>query len=156
VPLSARINGHVQRVEVNEGQMVHAGDVLAVLDQKEYSVAVYEAIANLAFAENTAASLYYTAAITVTTAYSGLDSAQSADSQVLQCKAQMEQAQLNFSNTIIRSPTTGIIGKRRIEVGQNIPTRCVAAEGRPLGRWRGSIACWLEWSTDPTTVHPPT
>jgi membrane fusion protein (multidrug efflux system) len=200
VPLSARINGHVQQVDVIEGQMVHAGDVLAVLDQKEYGIAVNQATANLAYAVNTAASLYYGAAITVTTAYGRLTSAQSAaknaeakvvaaenklradvallrqvqaneaqltiveavvagdqqvlqetqeelvqastdlsdaqtapqqaslakvkaqaaDSQVLQCKAQLEQAQLNLSNTIIRSPATGIIGKRRIEIGQNV------------------------------------
>ena len=41
VPLSARINGHVQQVDVIKGQMIHAGDVLAVLDQKEYGIAVY-------------------------------------------------------------------------------------------------------------------
>jgi membrane fusion protein, multidrug efflux system len=200
MPLSASINGYVQQIDVIEGQMVHAGDVLAVLDQKEYSIAVYQATANLAYAENTAASLYYGVAITVTTAYGGLSSAQSAvknaqaevaaaenklradeavrkhvqesdaqvtiveavvaadqqvlvetqkelmqavsqlrdaqtapqqaslakvkaeaaDSQVLQCKAQLEQAQLNLNNTIIRSPATGIVGKRRIEVGQNV------------------------------------
>jgi membrane fusion protein (multidrug efflux system) len=200
MPLSARINGHVQQVNVIEGQTVHAGDVLAVLDQQEYSIAVYRATANLAYAENTAASLYYSAAITITTAYGGLNSAQSAvksaqvevaaaenklqadeavlkqvraneaelaivqafvsadqqvlletqkelvraashlrdaqtapqqaslakvraqaaDSEVLQCKAQLEQAQLNLDNTIIRSPATGIIGKRHIEVGQNV------------------------------------
>jgi membrane fusion protein, multidrug efflux system len=200
LPLSARINGHVDRINVIEGQMVRAGDVLAVLDQKEYGIAVYQATANLAYAVNTAASLYYSAAITVTTAYGGLNSArsavknaqaevaaaenklradvalltqvqaneaqlaiveaivagdqqvlqetqeelvqastylsdaqtapqqaslakvkaQAADSQVLQCKAQLEQAQLNLSNTIIRSPATGIVGKRRIEIGQNV------------------------------------
>jgi membrane fusion protein (multidrug efflux system) len=200
MPSTARINGHVQQVNVIEGQMVHAGDVLAVLDQKEYSLAVYEAFANLAYAENTAAGLYFNAAITVTTAYGGLHyaqgavksaqarvaasedklradeallkqvqadraqltiveavvatdqqllletqkelvqatndlrnaqtapqqaslakvKAQAADSQVLQCKAQLEQAQLNLSNTIIRSPATGVVGKRRIEAGQNV------------------------------------
>jgi membrane fusion protein (multidrug efflux system) len=57
LPLSARINGHVRQVNLIEGQTVHAGDVLAVLDQKEYSIAVYQATANLAYAENTAASL---------------------------------------------------------------------------------------------------
>jgi membrane fusion protein (multidrug efflux system) len=46
--------------------------------------------------------------------------AQAADSQVLQGKAQLEQAQLNLSYTIIRSSVTGIVGKRRIEVGQNV------------------------------------
>jgi membrane fusion protein (multidrug efflux system) len=200
MPLSASINGYAQQVNVIEGQMVHAGDVLAVLDQKEYSIAVYQAIANLDYAVNTAASLYYSAAITVNTAYGDLNTAQSevksaqaevaatkdklradeavlkqvqaneaqltivqavvaadqqvlletqkelvqaashlsdaqtapllvslakvkaqaADSRVLQCKAQLEQAQLNLSNTIIRSPAIGIVGKRRIEVGQNV------------------------------------
>jgi multidrug resistance efflux pump len=32
----------------------------------------------------------------------------------------LEQAQLKLSNTIIRSPVTGIVGRRRIEVGQNV------------------------------------
>ena len=200
MPLSASIKGYVQQVDVIEGQMVHAGDVLAVLDQKEYRIAVFQATANLAYAENTAASLYYSAAITAITAYGGLSSAQAevksaqaevaaavdklradeamfkqvhtdsaqltiveavvardqevlletqkelvqavsrlrdaqtaplqaslakvwaeaADSQVLQCKAQLEQAQLNLSNTIIRAPATGIVGKSGIEVGQNV------------------------------------
>ena len=200
MPLSARVNGYVQQVNVIEGQTVHAGDVLAVLDQKEYGIAVYQATANLAYAVNTVASLYYSAAITVTTAYDGLNSAEgavtsaqtevaaaenklradvvvlkqvqankaqitivkavvaadeqvlqeaqkelvqavsqlrdaqtaplqaslarvraeAADSQVLQYKAQLEQAQLNLDNTIIRSPATGIVGKRRVEVGQNV------------------------------------
>lgn len=78
MPLTARINGHVQQVNVIEGQMVRAGDTVAVLDQKEYSIAVYEAIANLAYAENTAAGVYFNAAITVTTAYGGLNSARAA------------------------------------------------------------------------------
>jgi membrane fusion protein (multidrug efflux system) len=200
MPLTARISGHVQQVNVIEGQMVHAGDVLAVLDQKEYSLAEYQAIANLAYAENTAASLYYSAAITATTAYGDLNSAQAgvkiaqaevvaaddklradeavikrvqadqaqltiveavvaadrqvlletqkelvqatsdlrnaqtapqqaalakvkaqaADSQITERRAQLEQAQLNLSNTVIRSPDTGVVGKRRIEVGQNV------------------------------------
>jgi membrane fusion protein (multidrug efflux system) len=78
IPLSARISGHMQQVNVIEGEAVHAGDVLAVLDQKEYSLAMYKAIANLAHAENTAAGLYFNAAITVTTAYGGLHYAQAA------------------------------------------------------------------------------
>jgi membrane fusion protein (multidrug efflux system) len=200
MPLTARINGHVQQVNAIEGQMVHAGDVLATMEQKEYSLALYKAIASLAYAENTAAGLYFNAAITVTTAYGGLHysqaavksaqarvaasedklradeallkqvqedraqltiveavvaadqqvlletqkelvqatsslsdaqtapeqvslakvRAQAADSEVLQCKAQLEQAQINLSNTIIRSPATGVVGKRRIEAGQNV------------------------------------
>jgi membrane fusion protein, multidrug efflux system len=46
--------------------------------------------------------------------------AQSADAQVLQRRAQFAQAELNFSYTVIRSPVTGIVGKRSAEVGQNV------------------------------------
>src|SRR5882762_4366471 len=205
-PVSARINGQVQQVNVIEGQLVHAGDVLAVMDQSECSIAVNLAMANVAYAQNTAASLYFTAAITVTTAYGGLNSAQAAaksaeievaaaqhkvkmdeavlkvaqvdatsievvldaanieavleadqqvlmqtqeklgqaitnlkvaqtasqqvsiakakaqaaNSQIMESQSQLEQAQLRLSYTIIRSPVTGIIGKRRVEVGQNV------------------------------------
>jgi membrane fusion protein (multidrug efflux system) len=43
-----------------------------------------------------------------------------ADAQASQRKAQFAQAQLNLNYTIIRSPVTGIIGKRNVEVGQNV------------------------------------
>ena len=43
-----------------------------------------------------------------------------ADAQVEQRRAQMNQAELNLSYTLIRSPVTGIIGKKSVEVGQNV------------------------------------
>jgi membrane fusion protein, multidrug efflux system len=43
-----------------------------------------------------------------------------ADAQASQRKAQFAQAQLNLRYTIIRSPVTGIIGKKSVEVGQNV------------------------------------
>src|SRR5580698_7144819 len=48
VPLSARISGQVERVNVVEGQLVHAGEVLAAMDQNECTIAVYKALASLA------------------------------------------------------------------------------------------------------------
>jgi membrane fusion protein (multidrug efflux system) len=78
MPISPRINGQIQQVNVIEGQVVYAGDVLAVIDQREYGIAVCKALADLAYAENNAASLYYNAAITVTSAYGGLNSAHAA------------------------------------------------------------------------------
>jgi membrane fusion protein (multidrug efflux system) len=205
-PVSARINGQVQQVNIIEGQLVRAGDVLVVMDRTECSIAVNQAMANVAYAQNTAASLYFNAAITVTSAYGGLNSAraavknaelevvtaehkskadeavlkqaqadattmeaildatametvlvadqqvliqtqeklgqaitnlraaqtapeqvsiarvkaQAADSQIMESQSQLEQAQLKLSYTILRSPVTGIIGKRRVEVGQTV------------------------------------
>jgi membrane fusion protein, multidrug efflux system len=46
--------------------------------------------------------------------------AESADAQARERKAQLDQAELNLSYTVVRSPVTGIIGKKTVEVGQNV------------------------------------
>ena len=43
-----------------------------------------------------------------------------ADAKAAQRKAQLAQAQMNLNYTIIRTPVTGIIGKKSVEVGQNV------------------------------------
>ena len=235
MPLSARITGHVETVNVVAGQLVHAGDVLIVIDPKDYQISVDQARANLADADATAASSHLNVPITSASAFSGLDSAQAAvknaeagvaaaehnlqadeaalqqaqanavktdadlvryeqlvqkqdisrqhydgavsaaranqaavkaaeavgaaaaqalqqaqgklvqakadlrnaqtapqqvsltaarakaaDSQVLRRKAELEQAELSLSYTIIRAPVTGIVGKKNVEIGQNV------------------------------------
>jgi membrane fusion protein (multidrug efflux system) len=46
--------------------------------------------------------------------------AQAADAQALQRRAQLAQTEMNLSYTVILSPVTGIVGKRSVEVGQNV------------------------------------
>jgi membrane fusion protein (multidrug efflux system) len=235
MPLSARISGQVLEVRVIEGQIVNSGDVLVVIDPKDYKVAVDQARANLADSEASAASSMWNVPVISATAWSNLDSAEtavhnaeagvqaaeqnlasakgalsqaeanaektdadlvrytrlvakedishqqydqataaakanraavvsataavqadeqalhqaegkllqakadvrsaqtapqqvsvartkadSANAQVDQRKAQLDQAELNLGYTIIRSPVTGIIGKKTAEVGQNV------------------------------------
>jgi membrane fusion protein (multidrug efflux system) len=235
MPLSARISGQVLEVRVIEGQIVHSGDVLVVIDPKDYKIAVDQARANLADSEASAASSMWNVPVISATAWSNLDSAEtavhnaeagvqaaeqnlasakgalsqaeanaektdadlvrytrlvakedisrqqydqataaakanraavvsataavqadeqalhqaegkllqakadvrsaqtapqqvsvartkadSASAQVDQRKAQLDQAELNLGYTIIRSPVTGIIGKKTAEVGQNV------------------------------------
>lgn len=235
MPLSARINGQVLKVNFVEGQLVHEGDVLVIIDPEDFKIAVIQAQATLEDAEASATSSHWNVPITSVTVQSNLDSAQTAvvnaeaglraagqnyesakaalaqaeanaaksdadlerakqlvakedisrqqydqavatakanqaavvsaqagmqaaeqavrqaegkllqakadlrtaqtapqqvsatraranaaDAQVQQRKAQLAQAQLNFSYTVIHSPVTGIIGKKSIEVGQNV------------------------------------
>jgi membrane fusion protein, multidrug efflux system len=49
-----------------------------------------------------------------------LAKADAADAQARERKAQLDQADLNLSYTVVRSPVTGILGKRTVEVGQNV------------------------------------
>jgi membrane fusion protein (multidrug efflux system) len=76
LPLSARINGNVEQINAVNGQLVHAGDLLATIDQTAYNIAALEALANLAYAQSSAATLYFKAAIATTTAYGYLTAAQ--------------------------------------------------------------------------------
>lgn len=247
MPLSARITGQVEKVNFVEGQIVHAGDVVVVIDPKDFQVATDQAVAKLANAEATSDGFHLSVPITSASAYSGLDSAQAAvanaragvaaakhnleadqagliqakanaaktdadlaryeplvrkedisrqqfdaavaaaqanraavdsanaiaaaaeqsmdqaqaklleamanlrnaqtapeqvsltsarakaaDAQVLESRAQLEQARLNLGYTIVRSPVTGIIGKKRVEVGQNVSVGQELLEVVPL------------------------
>jgi membrane fusion protein (multidrug efflux system) len=58
--------------------------------------------------------------------------ADAADAQVLQRKAQLAQTELNLGYTVIRSPVTGIVGKKSVEVGQNVSVGQELVEVVPL------------------------
>lgn len=51
-PISARVDGTITRVYVDDNQMVHAGDALVDLDPRDYQVALDQALAELAQARS--------------------------------------------------------------------------------------------------------
>jgi membrane fusion protein (multidrug efflux system) len=75
MPLSSRINGQVMEVRVQQGQFVHAGDILAVIDPAGYKITEAQARARLADAEANAASSHLNVPITSATTGGNLDSA---------------------------------------------------------------------------------
>ncbi|HTS49867.1 MAG TPA: HlyD family secretion protein [Bryobacteraceae bacterium] len=75
--ISARINGYVTEVLVDDEQVVKAGDVLVRIDPKDYNVALANAEADLAAAEATFESNRTDVPITSTTSSSQLNSARS-------------------------------------------------------------------------------
>ena len=105
-PVSARISGYVIRVNVNDNQWVHQGDVLVEIDPTDYQLALAQARANLANAEATARSLNITVPIaSVNTASqlqftaSGIEDARAAvsaaEKQLAAAHQQVEAAQAN-------------------------------------------------------------
>lgn len=105
-PVSARVSGHVIRVNVNDNQWVEKGAVLVEIDPTDFQVAIAQAEANLANAEATAQSLNITVPITSVNTVSQLESASSgiedasagvvaAQKQLAAAHAQLEQAEAN-------------------------------------------------------------
>src|SRR5215813_10787182 len=105
-PVSARISGHVVRVNVEDNEYVKQGTVLVEIDPKDYQVAVDQARADLANAVATAQSLHIDVPITTTTTSSQMQTTAAdvennragiaaAEKQLAAAKAQLDQAQAN-------------------------------------------------------------
>jgi membrane fusion protein (multidrug efflux system) len=90
IQVSSRISGQVLKVDVNENQVVKAGDVIAELDPADYQVAVEKAEAALASAQANAAAANVNVPITTVNTGSNL---RSAGADVSGTQASVEQAE---------------------------------------------------------------
>jgi len=127
VEIVARVNGFLEKILYKEGDVVKAGQVLFLMDQKPFRAQVsasqgevanreaqlWTAKANLdrikPLAEQDAASK------------SDLDNAigavQSAEAAVSEARARLEKAELDLSYTTIKSPVSGISGEAQMREG---------------------------------------
>jgi membrane fusion protein (multidrug efflux system) len=90
IQVSSRINGQVLKVDVEENQVVKAGDAIAELDPRDYQVAVENAEAALASAQANAAAANVNVPITTVNTGSNLTSA---DANLTGSHAAVEQAE---------------------------------------------------------------
>jgi membrane fusion protein (multidrug efflux system) len=106
IQVSSRVAGQVLKVDVEENQVVKAGDVIAELDPADYKVAVENAQAALASAQANAAAANVNVPITTINSGSNLSSAdaglsgshaavEQARQQLLAAQASVVQAQAN-------------------------------------------------------------
>jgi membrane fusion protein (multidrug efflux system) len=94
IQVSSRIAGQVVKVDVEENQVVKAGDAIAELDPSDYQVAVENAEAALASARANAAAARVNVPIVTVNTGSNL---RSADADVLGTHASVEQAEQQLS-----------------------------------------------------------
>lgn len=90
IQVSARISGQVVKVDVEENQMVKAGDTIAELDPSDYQVAVENAEAALASAQANASAAKVNVPITSVNTGSNL---RSAGADVIGAQASIAQAE---------------------------------------------------------------
>ncbi|MGA2634184.1 MAG: HlyD family secretion protein [Terracidiphilus sp.] len=108
IQVSSRIGGQVLKVDVEENQVVKAGDLIAELDPRDYQVAVENAEAALASAQANAAAASVNVPITAVNTGSNLRSAGAdvsgtqasvgqAEKQLDAAHARVTEAQANFT-----------------------------------------------------------
>ncbi len=127
ISVRSRVAGELVKVAFQEGQMVKAGDLLAVIDPRPYEIALQQAQGTLAqdqaqlknaqmdlqrykdlFAQDSIAKQTLDTAAAQVGQYQGT---------LLTDQANVNNAKLNLEFTQIRAPISGRVGLRQLDVG---------------------------------------
>lgn len=145
--LAARVGGVIDAVEVDENQKVKKGEVLARVDQREYTAAQLQADAELGGVQarlkdaevnfRRAESLIASNAISKQQFDAAEASFRELKKKAAAVKARLDEANLNLAYTEIRAPADGVVAKRSVEAGQ------VVSVGQPLFGFVESTSRWV-------------
>ncbi len=127
VEIVARVNGFLEKILYREGDVVKAGQVLFIMDQKPFKAQVNAARGEV---ENRQAQLWTAKAnldriqplaAQDAASKSDLDNAvgavKSAEAAVYEAKSRLEKAELDLSYTTIKSPVNGVSGQALMREG---------------------------------------
>lgn len=117
-PVTARVDGEITEILVEEGDLVEKGQLLARLDGDRLRLELQQAKANL---EKTTREYerfinLHKRGLVSTAAIDGMKY----DMEAL--RANYELKQLNYNYTFVRAPISGVVSARDIKVGQHINT----------------------------------
>jgi membrane fusion protein, multidrug efflux system len=127
VEIVARVTGFIGQRNFTEGQMVKTGDLLFRIEPDTYKAAVDQQEANVAKAKanevnanlqlKRSQELVKNQNVPQSTVDQNLAAEQSAQADILQAQALLEQAKINLGYTEIRAPIDGRIGIANFTVG---------------------------------------
>jgi membrane fusion protein (multidrug efflux system) len=130
VPVSSRVAGHVASVAAEDNREVAAGDVLVVIDPRDFQTALDSARAkeDSAAAEATRADADYARAKALfardEVSRQQLDHAQAASlaakGSLEQARAARRQAELDLSYTTVTAPEAGRVTRKSVEAGSYV------------------------------------
>jgi HlyD family secretion protein len=128
--VSAKIQGRLSELRVEEGSVVREGEILARLESIDYEAAVARARAAVQRAEADLAEYRRQLRLAVDLARQKIvseDQREAAASRVKIAEAQVAQAaadqafvEAQLQNTVIRAPFSGVVVKKMAEVGESV------------------------------------
>lgn len=161
VMLAPKVGGYIVKVNIQEGQRVHKGDVLAEIDSRDYENTLRQVSGELTSIEarkNDAERMYRRitqlknqGAVSQQQFDTTLSTYNEAKAKWDAVSAQVAQARLNLANTKIVAPSDGFIAKKSVEVGQ------LAAPGIPLVGFVDAHERWVTANfkeTDLSSIKP--
>jgi membrane fusion protein, multidrug efflux system len=127
VEVRPRVNGYVERVAFTDGDYVHKGDLLFVIDPRPYQAAAKQAEGQLEQAQaqlvlaskelERAKSLITTQAIATNVFDQRTENQQAANAAVDIASAALGRAKLDLEFTQVRAPITGRISRKLVSEG---------------------------------------
>jgi HlyD family secretion protein len=128
--VSAKIQGRLTDLKVEEGSIVREGEVIARLESFDYEASVVRARAAVQRAEADLAEYQRQAKLAEDLAAQKImaidqrDAATSrvriADAQLAQAKADLAFTEAQLQNTLIRAPFAGVVVKKMAEIGESV------------------------------------
>jgi membrane fusion protein, multidrug efflux system len=130
VEIRARVSGFIDSVHFHEGQIVKKDDLLFVIDQRPYQIAVEQAKADIERAQakldiatqdvNRATPLLQSQTLTEREFDTRKSLQRDATGQLAAANAALKQAGLNLEWTEVRAPIAGRISDKRVDAGNLI------------------------------------
>ena len=130
VEIRAQVSGYLSEIHFTDGQLVHQGDLLFVIDPRPYEIQLQQAtaqqqtaaaqldLANRQLARN--AELRRSDVVSADVLDQRVQQQKAALAALEQAKAAIRAAQLNLEFSRITAPTTGRISERRVSIGSLI------------------------------------
>ncbi len=126
------VSGRITEIRFKDGQQVHAGDILFVIDPRPYEAAVAKAAADLATAQTNARlsrilldrnkTLLDAQALARNTYDQSVNANGVALAAIQSAQATLTQAKLDVDRAYVKAPIAGRVGRAEIQIGNLIAT----------------------------------
>jgi RND family efflux transporter MFP subunit len=142
VEIRAQVSGYLTEIHFTDGQTVHQGDLLFVIDPRPYQIQLEQAQASLLSAqaqlalankeEHRISALQNSGAVTVEQLDQRTQEQAAGEAAVEQAEAAVHSAQLNLEFCHITAPFSGRISSHRVSVGALVSGGATAASSTLL------------------------